>query len=45
MNSQFGDIQKLADLLKLPEEDSDTDDDLPQSGMRKMGKSNFDATL
>lgn len=35
----FGDIKKLADILKPDDEnDSDTDDDLPKSGFAKLGK-------
>ena len=44
MAFELRDIQKLSELLKQPE-DSDSEDDLPQSGLRKMGKSPFVPTI
>lgn len=31
------DIRRLAEMLKPTEEDSDSEDDLPQSGISKLG--------
>jgi hypothetical protein len=38
MEFSYQDIRRLAEMLKPTEEDSDSEDDLPQSGLSKLGK-------
>jgi hypothetical protein len=37
MEFGYQDVRRLAEMLKPTEENSDSDDDLPQSGLSKMG--------
>lgn len=37
MEFSYQDIRRLAEMLKPTEEDSDSEDDLPQSGISKLG--------
>jgi hypothetical protein len=37
MEFSYQDVKRLAEMLKTTEEDSDSEDDLPQSGLSKLG--------
>jgi hypothetical protein len=37
MEFNYQDIKRLAEILRPTEEDSDSDDDLPQSGLSALG--------
>jgi hypothetical protein len=37
MEFSYQDLRRLAEMLKPTEEDSDSEDDLPQSGISKLG--------
>jgi hypothetical protein len=37
MEFSYQDMRRLAEMLKPTEEDSDSEDDLPQSGLSKLG--------
>lgn len=43
MEGSFGirELKALQDLIHPPQDNSDTEDDLPQAGARKLGESNF----
>lgn len=38
MEFSYQDFRRLAEMLKPTEDDSDSEDDLPQSGISKLGK-------
>jgi hypothetical protein len=37
MEFSYQDLKRLAEMLKTTEEDSDSEDDLPQCGISKLG--------